>query len=193
MVALTKTVHRGEQLSTHDLTAVRVGDTSGVPTVQSEKLSSMVGEVASYDLVKGSLLSPTSVGADPPPGAGRGVIGVKVSQGRAPEGYLEPNTPVRLVVLPSRGAAASAGGATDPGSTKKAKSAAGAESTDHAAAGAATGEATKSHPVISAKVLNATKVDGGLLLNVELKSKQAVRAASYAAQDRVAVVRDSER
>lgn len=188
VIALTKTVHRGEEITPTDLTTVQVTDTGGVPTVPSDRMSSMIGQVAGYDLVKGSLLSPASVGSSRPPAAGKGVIGIKVSQGRAPNGYLEPNTPVQLVVLPARGAAAPKGDASHSSApTSKASS-----NPDTSSAGDSDGEDATSLPVIPAKVLNTSQVDGGLLLNVEMKSKQAVRAASYAARDRIAVVRDSE-
>lgn len=188
VIALTKTVHRGEEITSTDLTTVQVTDTGGVPTVPSDRMSTMVGQVASYDLVKGSLLSPTSVGSSRPPATGKGVIGIKVSPGRAPNGYLEPNTPVQLVVLPARGAAASKSEA----SHSSAPTAKASNQSDTPSAGDDGTDDAASLPVIPAKVLNTSQVDGGLLINVEMKRKQAVRAASYAARDRIAVVRDSE-
>lgn len=192
VVALTKTVHRGEKISSGDLTTVQVGNTSGVATVSSQRLSSMVGQVASYDLVKGALLSPASVGSEQPPGAGHGVIGIKVSEGRAPDGYLQPNTSVRLVVLPGHGMPSGSGqghSASDSSHSSNTKDqSTGGGTSDGKQNGSGN---SKSMPVMSAKVLNTSRVDGGMFLNVELKTKHAIRAASYAAQDRVAVVRDS--
>jgi hypothetical protein len=199
VVAMTKTVHRGEKVTGGDLTTVRVGETGRVHTVAAKKLSAMIGQVASYDLVQGSLLSPAAVGAEEPPAAGHDVVGIKVSDGRAPNKYLEPNTPVRLVVLPdsgspgpTTGAAGPANGAASGNGPAEQKKTSGnasksADSTTSEPAGG-----SGSLPVISAKVLDMSQIDGGLLLNVELDAKQAVHAASYAAQDRVAVVRSSE-
>ncbi len=191
VVAMTKTVHRGEKITAGDLTAVQVGETGHIATVPSKKLSAMVGQVASYDLIKGSLLSPASVGAEQPPGAGHAVVGIKVSDGRAPSKYLQPNTPIRLVVLPDSGAAGPANAASVSGSAEQPKSSGKPGKSAGSKAPSTVGE-RESLPVISAKVLNTSRVTGGMLLNVELDAKQAVHAASYAAQDRVAVVRSSE-
>ncbi|MBO0813223.1 MAG: hypothetical protein J2P23_14430 [Microlunatus sp.] len=186
VVALRRTVDRGASIAAQDLVTVRVGDTGGIDTVPAAELDSLVGKVAAFDLVQGSLLPVNAVTDTLPPDRGKAIIGIRVDTGRAPSGFLATGSPVRLVVLPVD--AASAGGsATVTGGTT---------STDPADRGrpAADGTQEVTHvATVKAVVVNSSPLDDGVFLNLELDSAQAVDAASFAAQDRIVVVRDSDR
>ena len=170
VVAVRHTVSRGSTIGPDDLGSVRVSDTGGARTVPAAELASLIGRVAGYDLVAGSLLPPGAVTDQLPPAKGSSVIGIRVAVGRAPTGFLAPGSPIRLVVLPAEADADASGtvAGTDP---------------DSDAAGA---------PTVAATVVSSEQLDDGLFLNIELESGRAAAAAAYAAQDRMVVVRESE-
>jgi hypothetical protein len=180
VVAVRSSIDRGTTITAADLGIVRVGDTGGVATVPADEMRSMIGQVAAVDLIRGSLLPPDAVTSELPPARGKGVIGIRVSSGRAPVGFLAPGSPIRLVVLPASASGAEGGPAPSGSET--------GESTSGSSGKESTNVAT-----ISATVVNSTQLDDAVLINIELESGQAVDAASYAAQERVVVIRESER
>lgn len=182
VVAMRQTVHRGTTISAQDLGQVRVGSTGGIATVPATELDSLIGKVAAFDLVQGSLLPADAVTAALPPDHGKDIIGIRVDTGRAPSGFLSAGSPVHLVVLPAGVGSGDGGDATD-GKTQTGSSSTGGSSTKEV-----TNVAT-----MPAVVMNSSELDDGLFLNLELDSALAADAASYAAQDRIVVVRDSER
>lgn len=197
VVAMRQTVHRGATITSQDLGQVRVGDTGGIETVPAADLNGLVGKVAAFDLVQGSLLPVNAVTNALPPDHGKAIIGIRVDTGRAPSGFLTSGSPVHLVVLPAdvgsgTGAGAAAGGEATSGTDGDSSAASGGDSS---AGDAGTGGSTEVTKVatIAAVVMNSTQLDDGVFLNLELDSGVAADAASFAAQDRVVVVRDSER
>lgn len=189
VVALRETVHRGSTITGQDLGEVRVGDTGGIATVPAAQLDTLIGKVAAYDLVQGSLLPVNAVTGSLPPDHGKAIIGIRVDTGRAPSGFLTPGSPVRLVVLPPD-AAGDTSGSVSSGSDSGTGGDTG-NSTGQDGTGSGTHEVTNV-ATMAAVVINSTQLDDGVFLNVELDSQQAADAASFAAQDRVVVVRDSE-
>lgn len=179
VVIVRHSLHRGATIDSSDLGSVTVGNTGGVDTVPATTMPHLVGRIAATDLVQGSLLPPGATTGALPPAHGNAVIGVHLATGRAPAGFLAPGSPIRMVVLPV------GAGKTDVGG-------AGASNIAGGGSGAGQGELTNV-ATISAVVLSTTVLDDGILVNVELDAGQAVDAASYAAQDRVVVVRESER
>ena len=101
VVAMARTVHRGAVISATDLTTATVGGTSKLSTVPAGRLPDLVGHRVAYDLVEGALVPAAAVADVPVPDAGRAIVGLKLSQGRAPAALLDPSAPVRLVALPS--------------------------------------------------------------------------------------------
>jgi len=186
VVAMRETVHRGSTITATDLGEVRVGSTGGIATVPATELDSLVGKVAAYDLVQGSLLPADAVTGSLPPDHGKAIIGIRVDTGRAPTGFLTPGSPVRLVVLPPDAASGSVsdGAQSNTGGTGGST---GAQDGPSPGTKEVTNVAT-----MTAVVINSAQLDGGVFLDVELDARQAVDAASFAAQDRVVVVRDSE-
>lgn len=167
VVAVRASVPRGTEITSDDVGVVRVGDLGGVRAVPAAQLPELIGGIAAHDLVEGSLVPVGAVTRSLPPDPGQAVVGIRVTPGRAPTGFLPPGSPVRLVVLP-------------PGT--------GAEGPGAGAGGDGAGVAT-----VPAVVVDTRQLDDGLLINLEMDAGQAVDAASYAAQDRIAVIRESER
>lgn len=195
VVAMRRTVHRGATITTSDLGPVRVGDTGGIRTVPASDLDSLLGKVAAFDLVQGSLLPVNAVTDDLPPDHGKSIIGIRVDVGRAPSGFLTTGSPVRLVVLPVDAASGpdsggvSAGGTAgqDPGEAPT------GDSAGSPGAGSGGAEKVTAGSTMTAVVVSSAQLDDGVFLNLELDSPQAADAASFAAQDRIVVVRESER
>jgi hypothetical protein len=179
VVAVRHTVPRGATIAADDLGTVRVGDTGGLQTVPAGSLDDLVGKVAAFDLVEGSLLPVNAVTDRLPPSPGKALIGVRVASGRAPVGFLPPGSPVQLVVLPA-----------DAGDTSGGSG--GGSADGDANGGGDTPQEVTNVATIPAVVVNSTELDDGLFLNLELESGQAVDAASFAAQERMVVVREAE-
>lgn len=189
VVALRHTVHRGATITAADLGQARVGDTGGIRTVPATDLDSLIGKVAAFDLVQGSLLPVNAVTGALPPDHGKAIIGIRVDVGRAPSGFLTAGSPVRLVVLPVDAASGSGSEGGTTGGQDSGVDAGGSAGSD---SGGGTKEITNV-ATMTAVVVNSTQLDDGVFLNLELDSRQAVDAASFAAQDRIVIVRDSER
>jgi hypothetical protein len=193
VVAMRETVHRGSTIMAADLGEVRVGDTGGIATVPAALRDSLIGKVAAYDLVQGSLLPANAVTGSLPPDQGKAIIGIRVDTGRAPSGFLTSGSPVRLVVLPPDAASGDGSGSGSDGTQSEDGAPAGSAGSTPAqnGAGSRTKEVTNV-ATMTAVVINSTQLDDGVFLDVELDAAQAVDAASFAAQNRVVVVRDSE-
>lgn len=195
VVAMRRTVHRGAMITAGDLGQVRVGDTGGIRTVPASDLDSLLGKVAAFDLVQGSLVPVNAVTGDLPPDHGKAIIGIRVDVGRAPSGFLTTGSPVRLVVLPVDAVSgAGSGGMPADGTTGQDPGGAptgGSEGSPDAGSGRA--QNVTAGTTMTAVVVNSAQLDDGVFLNLELDSSQAADAASFAAQDRVVVVRESER
>jgi hypothetical protein len=182
VVVVRHTVSRGATIRSGDLGVVTVGSTAGVRTVPAAAIDGLIGQIAAVDLIEGSLLVPGAVTREVPPAHGNDIVGIRVPTGRAPGGFLPPGSPVRLVVLPAdagRTDVTGGGSVDDAGTGESPRTPSDDELTNVA--------------TISAVVVDSTALEDGLLINVELDSGQAVDAASYAAQDRVVVIRESER
>lgn len=196
VVAMRHTVHRGATITAADLGQVRVGDTGGIRTVPATDLDDLVGKVAAFDLVQGSLLPVNAVTGALPPDHGKAIIGIRVDVGRAPSGFLTAGSPVRLVVLPADAASGSGSGGVPADGTAGGPDAGGASTGDSGGSAQSGSGGTKEVTnvgTMQAVVVSSEQLDDGVFLNLELDSAQAVDAASFAAQDRVVVVRDSER
>jgi hypothetical protein len=163
VVAMAKTVNRGAVIQTTDLTTTTVSGATKVSTVPAADLSSLVGKRAAYDLVEGSLVPAAAAEAQAMPSTGRAVVGLKLSQGRAPLGLLTASAPVRLVALPS--------GDQPAGQTAAASTAYFGRVVDVTAGADGT----------------------SVLLNVDVAAADAPAIAQLGAQDRIAVLRDADK
>lgn len=164
VVVVTQTVYRGSVVQAEDLSIATVGDTPGLRTVPGDQLEALVGQRATVDLVAGSLLPDGVIGQVDVPAARRALVGINLSTGRAPVGYLTPGSAVRLIAIPPEGA--------EPGFT----------------------DASSNLAVQARVVDSKAVADGvSTFLNVDVGAEQAVVVATLAAQNRLVVVRDAER
>lgn len=164
VVALAATVYRGEAIERDDLTTVRLRGGTLPDTVAAERLESLVGQRAVFDLPVGSVVPAAAVAPVAVPAQGRAAVALRLVTGRAPEGLLPPGSPVRLVALP---AAATQTGAADAlaGKTYRAR-----------------------------VVEQVPGVDGAsIVLTVDVDQRQAPTVALLGAQERMTVVRDAGR
>jgi hypothetical protein len=164
VVSMAATVYRGEVIEATDLTSVTLSGDPSVPTVPADQADSLVGQRAAYDLVDGSLLSPSAVTSTALPAAQRAVVGLRLAGGRAPADFLVPGAPIRLVALPPADA--------QPGVT------------DAYAGKTFVARAVSSQPGPDA---------GSLFVDVDVPAAQAPTIALLGAQDRLSVVRDAGR
>lgn len=163
VVAVRQAVARGAVLRSGDLTVVSVGSTHGIPTVDGDQLANLVGRRTSVQLVPDTLLPPQAVSADPLPATNRTIVGVRLVDGRAPAGFLEPGSPVRLIAVAS----------TNPD--------------------AGTREGSDSVTVTARVVDVRPLPDGqSVLLNADVPAAQAATVARLAAADRLVCLRDAE-
>lgn len=197
VVAMRETVHRGSTITAQDLGEVRVGNTGGIATVPAAQLDTLIGKVAVYDLVQGALMPANAASSSLPPDHGKSIIGIRVDTGRAPSGFLASGSPVRLVVLPPDAASGDESGSVSGGTSGGGGTGGGSagSSGDGSASQGGTDNQTNevtSVAILTAEVINSSQLDDGVFINLELDSASAAEAASFAAQDRVVVVRDSE-
>jgi hypothetical protein len=164
VIAVTSTVYRGSVVKATDLTAVTVGSTPGIRTVPAAQLDTLVGQRAAVDLLAGSLLPADAIAPVVLPAAKRALVGVNLPVGRAPQGFLDPGSAVRLIALPPEG--------SDPAYRDKYSNLA----------------------IQARVVDSTPGADGlSTLLNVDVGADQAATVGTLAAQNRVVVVRDAER
>lgn len=164
VVAVARTVHRGDTIQAADLATVSLAPASGIDVVPAAQLDQLVGQQAAYDLVAGSLLPVGSIARALEPGHGRAVVGIRLVSGRAPAGPLPHGSPLRLVALPPSGSNASA---PDPYAGRT---------------------------IFARTVSEIDGADGtSVLVNVDVAAALAPSVALLAAQERLAVVRDADR
>lgn len=163
VVAVANTVYRGSVVTSSDLTSVTVGKTPGVTTVPADQLESLIGQRAVADLMAGSLLPAGAVAASTVPAADHAVVGLKLVAGRAPVGYLQPSSLIRLVAIPPEGA-------------------------DASYKDSYTGMIIKASVIDATPAPDGLSI----MVNVDVATDKSAAAALLAARDRLVVVRDAE-
>ena len=164
VIAVSNTVYRGAVVKATDLTTVTVGTTPGIRTIPADELRSLVGQRAAVDLMAGTLLAPEALATIAVPAPDRTVVGVRLVSGRAPVGYLQPSSTIRLIAVPPAGA-------------------------DPAFKDAYTNMIIEARVVDSADVADGLSI----LLNVDVAADKGAAVGLLAAQERLVVVRDAER
>lgn len=162
VVAVAQTVYRGSVVEAGDLTTITVGKTPGVSTVPAEQLESLVGQRAVADLMAGSLLPAGALAPTTIPAADHAVVGVNLVAGRAPVGFLQPSSLIRLVAIPPEGADA---GYKD----------------------SYTGMIIKASVIDATPAPDGLSI----MVNVDVASDKSAAAALLAARNRLVVVRDA--
>lgn len=88
VVAVTRAVPYGSTITEDDLTVTRLSVGSGVKAVPAARIDSIVGQVATTELVAGMLLPANAVAPAGEPGPGRVLVPLAVPAERMPAGGL---------------------------------------------------------------------------------------------------------
>lgn len=171
VVAMSRTVARGETVSQADLTVITIGAVPGIKTIPSTDLSALVGQTALVDLPANSLVGPGMVGQAAVP-TGTSLLGLKLEAGRLPVAALPPGTRVLLVEVDAPGARGAAAAA--------AQNAAGNETP---------GQAARTYPATVTTAPVALPDGASWVMDINLKDAQAAEVAALAASGRLVVVR----
>jgi len=107
VVAVTRTVLAGEQLSASDLRVVSISSDDSLPSVASSAMDSMVGQYARVRIVQGSLLVLDSVQSRPLVDPSKVLMSVPVPLSGVPTGLREGSRLV-LILTPRSSATAAA-------------------------------------------------------------------------------------
>lgn len=164
VIALARTVYRGQVIAATDLTTVTLSGDPGLSTVPAAARETLVGQRAVFDLVEGSVLPQGAIAPLKVPQDKRALIGIKVTAGRAPSNHLPPGATVRLIAVPPANA--------EPGFRD-----------------GYTGKAFSARMVDQQPGPDAAST----LVNVDVASDQAPVIALLAALDRLSIVRDADR
>jgi hypothetical protein len=163
VVAAAHTVYRGETIEQGDLTTLTLRGGSLPQAVPATRLTDLVGKRAGFDLIEGSVIPSTAIVAEAIPAEGRAIVGLKLAPGRAPGNLLLPSSLIRLIALPAV--------ADDSRPDKLAGS------------------------ILVGRVIDQSLAADGtsIMVNVDVEAGAAPTIAMLAAQDRIAIVRDSDR
>lgn len=109
VVAMARTVHRGQKVTQADLTTITISAAPGLKTLPAEQLQGLVGKTALVDLPAQALVGTGMVGEAPLP-EGSAQLGLKLESGRLPASPMPPGTRIKLVEVHSTKAAPDEGG-----------------------------------------------------------------------------------
>lgn len=113
VLTLTGPVARGEAIEATDLTTTELPLTAlNLATVPAQDLDSVVGQVATVDLLPGALLSPQALATQLVPDTGDSVVGISLTDSQRPARPLSAGDEVRLVATPMTGGEAPTGAPT---------------------------------------------------------------------------------
>lgn len=116
VLVVVKEVPAGSVVQAGDLTAAGVAADRQVSAIPASAESEWVGKVARVDLVPGSLLERSELGAGPAIPAGSSVVGVDLKDGTFPA-EIAPGATVEVVSTPAQGATAGGGTVLVPAAT----------------------------------------------------------------------------
>lgn len=110
VVVVIQTVPKGHVVTRNDLSTIDVG--GSVVAVAGNHLDSVLGEMATVDLLPDTLLQRSMVSAGPVLAANAAQVGVQVTGGQIPADGLAPGDTVEVLALPAKGTVAVATPAT---------------------------------------------------------------------------------
>lgn len=106
VIAVNRTIMRGETIQPGDLGQVTVGDLGGMTPISASELTSLIGKQALLDLPQGSFVVEGSIGTPAEP-EGFSRVGLRLTPGRVPIAPLPAGTPVKLISVPAPNASTS--------------------------------------------------------------------------------------
>ncbi len=98
ILVTTTAIERGDVIEASDIRTMRVGDISGISAAPESELTSLIGQVAQLDLAADSIVPEGAAGKTVVP-AGSSQLGLSLSAGRMPNGFLPAGTNVLLVAV----------------------------------------------------------------------------------------------
>lgn len=166
ILALRKDITRGQAITREDLITVRVGIDPALHPVPADQIATVVGKRAAMDMAAGGVVTSTAIAPTLTPAAGHSVIGIRLTSATMPSTTdLRAGDPVRLVVIPGTGPAAS-----QPDLTK-------------------TTPTTLPATVVAS---HATSRSGETAVDVEIPATDAPRWAALSAAGQIALVLESQ-
>ncbi len=164
VVQVRADIPRGAVIKASDLAEITVGSVQGVSTVPAEQLPGLVGQRATIDLARGSLLPEGGIGAVAIPVAGQTLVGLRLEQGRMVIGDVRTGSRLRLIVTAPQGG--------DPAFKD--------------------GNSGRQFAAVLVEISPA--LDGAAtLVNVQVAQKDANPIAQLAATGRIAIVQEPQR
>lgn len=166
VVGVTSSITKGQTIERENLSSVQVADDPGLDTIPVDQVESIVGKRAATDLPAGGVVPRSSVSDALVPASGHTIVGVMVTDGQAPVTGVSPGATVRLVSLPTPQGDGE-GSQADP----------------------------ETQPEVTAGIVLQTSptVDGsGVRVDVDVPEDKAEAVQVLAAQQRIAIVVDSQ-
>jgi hypothetical protein len=112
VLALTRNVAMGTQLTQSDLAPVAISAGSGVKTIPTRQAAQVTGLVAAVGLRAGALLVPADLTSALVPGTGQQLVPVALKSEQLPASGLAPGDPVLVVPTPGAAGQQASGQAT---------------------------------------------------------------------------------
>jgi hypothetical protein len=100
VLALASDVAQGQEIEQGDLTEVRVSTDESVEVIPASEIDEVVGQQAAVDLVSGSLLTRSQLGAPVGIEAGTAIVGVPVGAGGVPFADVRQGMTVEILFTP---------------------------------------------------------------------------------------------
>jgi hypothetical protein len=116
VLAVTHPVNAGSTISASDLEEVMVSADAKVAIVPGSQRAQLVGQVATVDLVPGSLIAPGQFDARPHDTASKAIVGATLKEGQFPPG-LRDGDRVLVIEVPADNQANSSGTTTSVNGT----------------------------------------------------------------------------
>lgn len=166
VIGVRETVTKGTIIQRQDLTTMQVGADPNLHAIPVADVDQVVGRRAATDLPAGGIIPAESVTDALVPAKGRSVIGIFAKDGSGPLTGIEPGTRVRLVPLPATQEQPN----PPPGSPQP-----------------------TSKPVSGVVIASTPADDGtGVRVDVDVAAANATGVQILAAQNRIALVIDSQ-
>lgn len=166
VVGVAAPIAKGQTIERENLSSVQVADDPGLDAIPIDQVDTIVGKRASTDLPAGGVVPRASVSDALVPASGHTIVGIMVTDGQAPATGVSPGATVRLVSLPAQQGDGEDG----------------------------TQESDTQPEVTSGVVLETSPTaDGsGVRVDVDVPEDQAEAVQVLAAQQRIAIVVDSQ-
>lgn len=94
---------RGQEITSGSLTTINIASDAGNGAVPAEQSATVIGQKATVDLPKGSLITTNNVGPSLGIKDGTSVVGVGLTTAQAPSRQLQAGDKVRIIRTPTQG------------------------------------------------------------------------------------------